>query len=121
MGDERHATRQRLQHGRSASDGVGLERLAAREHQHDQRPGEVLAEQDRRDDGDAGQQVGAELAPHELSESDRTSGTPPAASASSSGRSRRAGEVSLKKRNARCAAMPVKASAAMTDVHARWC
>ena len=37
-----------------------FERLPARQHQHDERPGEVLAEQHRRDDGDAGEQVGAE-------------------------------------------------------------
>ena len=63
-----HAPGQRLQDRRGAAHGVRFERLAAREHQHDQRAGQVLAEQDRRDDGDAGQQVGAELAAQELEE-----------------------------------------------------
>ena len=61
-----HAPGQRRQHGRGAANGVGLQGLPAREHEHDQRTGQVLAEHDRRDDRDAGQQVGAELAPEQL-------------------------------------------------------
>ncbi len=40
---------------------VALQRLSAGEHQHDERAGEVLAEDHRRDDGDAGEQIGAEI------------------------------------------------------------
>ena len=45
VGRRRHAVGQRLQHRRGAADGVVLERLAAREHQHHERAGQVLAEQ----------------------------------------------------------------------------
>ena len=62
--DGGHAAGQRLQDRRGAADGVGLQRLAAGEHEHDERAGQVLAEQHRRDDGDAGQQVGAEVPGH---------------------------------------------------------
>ena len=43
-------------------DRIRLQRLAAGEHQHDQGPGQILAEQHRRDDRDPAKQVGAELA-----------------------------------------------------------
>jgi hypothetical protein len=61
VGHRGHAASQCLQHGRGAAHRVGFERLAAGEHQHDQRAGQILAEQGRRDDGNAGQQVRAEL------------------------------------------------------------
>ena len=51
-----------------AADGVGLERFAAGEHEDDECAGQVFAEQDRGDDRNAGEQVGAELAIGELDE-----------------------------------------------------
>ena len=73
----RQPARQRLQRGRGAPRGVRFERPAAREHQHDQRPGQVFAEQDRGDDGHAGEQVGAELEAQGATDNSMTSGTPP--------------------------------------------
>ncbi len=64
--DEGHSTCERLQHRGRASEREGLEGFSARQHQHDKRAGEVLLQQHRGDDGDAGQQIGAELAPNEL-------------------------------------------------------
>ena len=66
MCDERHSTCERLQHRGRASEREGLEGFSARQHQHDKRAGEVLLQQHRGDDGDAGQQIGAELAPNGL-------------------------------------------------------
>ena len=43
MGNSRHSSRERLQDRRRAADRALLERGAACQHQHDQRPGEVLA------------------------------------------------------------------------------
>jgi len=66
MGHERHAARQGLQDRRGAPECERLERLAAREHQHDQRAGQVFPEQHCRNDGDSRQEIGAELAANEL-------------------------------------------------------
>ena len=63
--DGGHAPGQGLQDGRGAAHGVGFQRLPAGEHEHDQRAGQVLAEHHRGDDGDAGQQIGAELPAHQ--------------------------------------------------------
>ena len=62
VGHGRHPAGEGRQHRRCLPDGVRLERLPAREHEHDQCPSQVFAEHDRRDDGDAGQEVGPELA-----------------------------------------------------------
>ena len=61
MGDRRHPLGQRRQHRRGALQRVVLERLSAREHQHDDRAGQIFAEQHGGDDGDAGQQIGTKL------------------------------------------------------------
>ena len=66
MCDEGHSTRERPQHRRRASERERLEGFAARQHQYDKRAREVLLEQHRGDDRDAGQQIRAELAPNEL-------------------------------------------------------
>ena len=62
-----HALGQRRQDGGRAADGVGLQRLAAGEHEDHERARQIFVrEQDGSDDGDSGQQVGAELAPQEF-------------------------------------------------------
>ena len=65
MRRRRHAPGQRREHGRGAAHRVRLQRLSAREHQHDERAGQVLAEEHRGDDGDAGEEIGAEIPAHE--------------------------------------------------------
>ena len=61
--------------------------FSARQHQHDDRAGEVLAEQRRGDDRDTGEVIRAELARAARAMTSRsTSGTPPATSATKSGR-----------------------------------
>ena len=71
MRDRRHALGQRREHRRGAAHGVAFQRFAAGEHQHDERAGQVLAQQHRRDDRNAGQQIGAELAGPELARASR--------------------------------------------------
>ena len=66
MSDRWHSLRERLEHRRSAANGILFQCLAARKHQHHQRAGQVFAQNDRGDNRDPGQQIGAELAPHEL-------------------------------------------------------
>ena len=61
-----HALGQRFKRRRRAPHRVRFERLSAREHQHDDRPGQVFAEQHRRDDGDAGENVGTKVELHDL-------------------------------------------------------
>ena len=61
--DRRHSTGQRVQDGRGAADGEGFERLASRQHEDDERASQVLAKHHSRDDGDASQEIGAELTP----------------------------------------------------------
>ena len=68
MGDRRHPFRQRLQHRRRAAHRVRLQRFAARQHQHHQRAGKIFAENHGRDDGDTGEQIGAELALQQFEE-----------------------------------------------------
>lgn len=53
--DRGHATDQCVEGRRGPGDGLGFQRLPAREHEHDQRAGEVLAEGDRRHDRDPGE------------------------------------------------------------------
>jgi len=67
VGDGGHALGERIEHGRSAADRVVLEGAAAREHEHDERACEVLFEDHGRDNRDAGEQVGAELEPGDMS------------------------------------------------------
>jgi hypothetical protein len=55
MRNERHPPGQGMENGGGAADGIGFERLTAGEHQHDDRTGEILVEQHRADDGQAGQ------------------------------------------------------------------
>ena len=66
MCDEGHPTRECLQDRGGACQRERLEGFAARQHQHDKRASKVLLEQYRCDDGDAGEQIGAELAPNQL-------------------------------------------------------
>ena len=68
MGNRRHALGQGRQHRRGAAHGVGLERTAAGQHQHDEHAGQILVEENRRDDRHAGQQVGTELPGQQLYE-----------------------------------------------------
>ncbi len=56
------------QHGRGAAKGVAFERFAAGKHQDDDGAGQVLAQEDRRDDGDAAEKVRAEFPPQKLFE-----------------------------------------------------
>ena len=114
MGDERHATRERLQHRGRAPERERLERLAARQHQHDERAGEVLLQQHRGDDGDAGQQVGAELAPNELECEGQHERYTAGCEHDVQRQVACGGDVSLPQRNARCATIPATARAAMT-------
>src|SRR5208283_1085588 len=51
-----------------ASQGVTLERFPSCQHQDDDRSGQVLAQQDRSDDGNASQQIRAEFTLQELLE-----------------------------------------------------
>ena len=62
----RHAPGQCGQHGGSAADGIGLQGLASGEHEDDKRARQVLAQHDRRDDRDPGEQIRIELAPQQL-------------------------------------------------------
>lgn len=64
--DGRHPLCQRLQNRRSTPYGVGFERFSSREHEHNQRTGQVFAEQGRCDNGNASQQIRAELTTKKL-------------------------------------------------------
>ena len=68
VGGGGHALGQRGQDGRGAADGVGLQRLAAGEHEDHQRARQILVGDDQNgsNDRDSGQEVGAELAPPEF-------------------------------------------------------
>lgn len=73
---------------RSVLNRVAFERLAAREHQHDERTRQVLVQQNRRNHRDSGQQVRPELSLRKnFAIRLRTGGTPPKASTASSGTS----------------------------------
>jgi hypothetical protein len=61
MGGGRVAASQRVEHKLGATGRVRFECLASRQHQHDDRRNQVFAEQHRRDDGHAGQDIGSEL------------------------------------------------------------
>ena len=61
MGERWHSSCECQQCGGGPAHGVGFESLAAGQHEHDERARQVFPEHDRRDDGNAGQQVGAEL------------------------------------------------------------
>ena len=61
---------------RGAAQRVALKGFAPREHQHDDRAGEVLAEQHGRDDRDTAEQVGPELAAEEFEEQLQDEGHP---------------------------------------------
>ena len=61
MRDRRHACGERAQDRRRASQRVLLERFASGEHQHDDRPGEVLAENRRGHNRDSRKEIGASL------------------------------------------------------------
>ena len=61
MGDGGHPLRQARSTEEALRRGVILQRLAAGEHQHDDRAGQVFAQQHGGDDGDARQQIGAEF------------------------------------------------------------
>ena len=66
MCERRHAFGKCFQDRRRAADGICLQSFASGEHQHDQRPGQVLVQDDGRDNRNACQQVGAELALQQL-------------------------------------------------------
>jgi hypothetical protein len=66
MRDRRHARGERTQDRRGALQRVLLQRFAAREHQHDDRPGEVLAERRRGHDRDSSEKIGADLPANQL-------------------------------------------------------
>ena len=57
-----HAPRQRIQHRGGPANRIPLQRLAAGEHQDDEAAGQIFAEEYRRHDRDACEQVGTELA-----------------------------------------------------------
>ncbi len=61
MRERRHAFDQRAEDGRSAAQSVIFQRLPAREHEDNDRAGEIFVEQDRGDDGNAGQEIGSKL------------------------------------------------------------
>ena len=67
VGDRRDALGQGGQHGRRAPQRVGLQRLPAGQHQDDDCTRQVLAEEDRGDDGDPAEQVGPEVQLQEFS------------------------------------------------------
>jgi hypothetical protein len=68
----------RPQHRRGFGDGKPFQRVAARQHQDDNRAGEILAKQGGRDDGNAREVVRAELsvqpAPDQASDQRDTTG-----------------------------------------------
>ena len=68
VGHHRHPPGDRREHVAGPAHRPLLEGLAAGEHQHHEHTGEVFAEQDARDDRDAGEEVGAERAGEELRE-----------------------------------------------------
>ena len=61
MRDGGHALRQSAQHRRGIAQCVVLECLAAGEHQHHDRAGEIFVEQDRSDDRNPRKQIGAKF------------------------------------------------------------
>ena len=61
VGDGWHALGQRREHRRCAAQGVALQRLAAGEHEDDDGAGEIFAQQHRSDNGNAAEQIRAEL------------------------------------------------------------
>ena len=109
MCDERHSTRERLQHRGRASERERLERFSAGQHQHDKRAGEILLEQHRGDDGDAGQQIGAELAPNELERERQHERHAAGREHDVQRKGRAAGDASPPQRKARCVKMPATA------------
>ncbi len=66
MGYVGHPSRQRSERRRGAADCEGLDRFAAGQHEHDERPCQILVKQERGHDRYPGQRVGAELATEEL-------------------------------------------------------
>ena len=68
VGDRGHAAGQRRQHVAGPAHSPPLEGLAPGEHQHDEHPCHILAEDHARHDRDPGQQVGAEPAVQQLDE-----------------------------------------------------
>ena len=61
VGDRRHSFGQRGQHRGGAAQRVTLQRFTSREHQDDDRARQVFAQQDRSDDGNSAQQIGAKF------------------------------------------------------------
>ena len=61
VGDAGQAFGEGGQGGGGAADGIGFKGFAAGEHEDDHGAGQVFAQQGRGDDGDAGEEVGAEL------------------------------------------------------------
>ena len=68
MGERRHPPGQSVEHVAGPADGTRFERLAPREHQHDEHASEVFTQENARDDRQAGQQVGSKRARTELAQ-----------------------------------------------------
>ena len=66
VGNRRHPLGQRGQHRRGAAQRVALQRFTSGEHQDDDRAGQVFAQQDGSNDGNAAQQIGTEFPLQEL-------------------------------------------------------
>ena len=86
--ERRDPRRQRAEHRGRLHHGELLQRLPAGQHQHDNRPGEILAEERRGDDRDTRQVIRAELAVHRApGQAARRAGCPRRTSTRSNGRS----------------------------------
>ena len=105
MGDGRHPLGEGCEDRGRAADGVGFERFAAGKHEHDERAGQVFAQQNGGDDRDAGQEIGAKLPSASLTSSSQTSGMPPSARATHSGRFCTVAETEVPNRSTRCTAI----------------
>ena len=66
VGNRRHPFGERSQHRRGAPQRVALQGFPAGEHQHDDRASQILTQHDRRDDGNAAEQIGTKLPFQEL-------------------------------------------------------
>ena len=67
MRDGRHPFRQSAQNRRCIAQRIVFQRLAAGEHQDNDGAGEVFVEKNRSDDGNSGEEIGAEFAPQKMS------------------------------------------------------
>src|SRR5208282_5703946 len=61
-----HTARERIEHGGSAGGGEFLQRFAAGKHEHHDGGDKIFTKRDRRQDGNASEKIGTELAAKEF-------------------------------------------------------